>query len=116
MLRRNSLTAVMVEAGPGSAIQSTSAGEPPAPTKAGGVDSELSSLSEFGSELTEDSGKQKSIRRRGRGRKTSAATSIVGSLKKYEREDFAGVLLNEGEKLEGGTLGAWLAPWFRFSS
>lgn len=105
MLRRNSLTvaATMAET---STTQATPTGEQVVPMKAGGVDSELSSLSEFGSEYTEESGKQKSVRKRGRGRKGSTATSVFGSLRKNEREDLAGILLGEGEKLEGGTLGA----------
>lgn len=108
MLRRDSLAAASASA-PESAIPPGSAGEPSRAPVKGGVDSELSSLSEFGSEVTEESGKAKPGRKRGRRRKSSAVALIAAPVKN-EKEDLASVTLGEGEMLEGGTLGTWFSP------
>ncbi|KXN86201.1 Peregrin [Leucoagaricus sp. SymC.cos] len=89
-------------------------GEPStALTKGGGADSELSSLSEFGSEVTEDSGKHNSSRKRARGRRKSSAAAVT--LPGPKKDSMANVIVAEGQTLEGGTL-VWAKadsyPWW----
>jgi len=79
--------------------------------KGGGAESELSSLSEFGSEAVEESGKAKQTKRRGRGRgrrKSSVAALMTTVGCKLDKDNLASVSLAEDEKVEGGTLGTSL--------
>jgi len=76
--------------------------------KGGGAESELSSLSEFGSEAVEESGKAKQTKRRGRGRgkrKSSVAALMTTVGCKLDKDNLVSVSLAEDEKVEGGTLG-----------
>ncbi|KAF9454408.1 hypothetical protein P691DRAFT_770607 [Macrolepiota fuliginosa MF-IS2] len=119
MLRRDSLaaaTAAETVSAPAFVGEVPYSGEPSSSTPMkGGVDSELSSLSEFGSELTEESGKPKAARKKGRRRKSSAVMPTVGLPKKNDKDDLASVLLGDREMLEGGTL-VWAKadsyPWW----
>lgn len=96
---------------PNSATSAVSGGMPAAGTtvvKGGGAESELSSLSEFGSEAVEESGKAKQTKKRGRGRgrrKGSAAALMTTVGCKLDKDNLTSVSLAEGEKVEGGTLG-----------
>lgn len=115
MLRRDSLAAAMAEntsaSAPASIGPPVVSGEISSkPTKGAGADSELSSLSEYGSELTDESGKPKQTKKRGRKRKSSAAASAILVPKKSDRDDLATVLLGNREMLEGGTLGTSFSP------
>ena len=79
--------------------------------KGGGAESELSSLSEFGSETVEESGKAKQTKRRGRGRgkrKSSVAALMTTVGCKLDKDNLVSVSLAEDEKVEGGTLGTSL--------
>jgi len=79
--------------------------------KGGAAESELSSLSEFGSEAVEESGKAKQTKKKGRGkgrRKSSAAAPMTTVGRKLDKDNLTSVSLAEGEKVEGGTLGTSL--------
>lgn len=97
---------------PNSAISAVSGEMPTAGTtvvKGGGAESELSSLSEFGSEPAEELGKAKLPKKRGRGRrKSSAAALMTTGGWKFDKDNLMSVSVAEGEKVEGGTLGASL--------
>ncbi|KAF5362396.1 hypothetical protein D9756_002180 [Leucocoprinus leucothites] len=124
MLRRDSLLGVNAESAAGSAPSFTAtqaqppgvSGEPNAGSKGGGVESELSSLSEFGSELAEESGRSKQTKRKGRGRRKSmSATLTTTSGKRLDKGNLVNVSVTEGGKVEGGTL-VWAKadsyPWW----
>jgi len=77
--------------------------------KGGGAESELSSLSEFGSEAVEESGKAKQTKRRGRGKRKSSVAALMTTVGcKLDKDNLVSVSLAEDEKVEGGTLGTSL--------
>jgi NuA3 HAT complex component NTO1 len=114
MLRRDSLMSAVAEGSsalvPLSMGQSVFAAELPSkPSKSAGVDSELSSLSDFESELADEAGQRKESKK-GKRRRSSAAMPKT-PLSKKSQEGSTGVSLTD-KMLEGGTLGMLLS---RFS-
>jgi hypothetical protein len=64
-------------------------------------------LSEFGSEVPEESGKPKVGRKKGKGRRKSSVVTLAMNSSKKLDWDVTSVSVAEGEKVEGGTLGAY---------
>jgi hypothetical protein len=115
MLRRDSLMSAVAEGS--SAFVPLSIGQlvigadsPSKPSKSAGVDSELSSLSDFESEFADDAGQLKESRK-GKRRRSSVALPKA-PLSRKSQEGLANASLKD-EMLEGGTLGAFL--WFFLS-
>ncbi|KAJ3565446.1 hypothetical protein NP233_g7624 [Leucocoprinus birnbaumii] len=139
VLRRNSVSAAKAEGFAGSAPNPTASQPQPdgvvaelvaepsdgpsagpstnPPAKAPGAESELSSLSEFGEEPPEESGKPKQGgRKKGKGRRKSVGGVLaLANTKKLDTSSMASVAVSEGGKVEGGTL-VWAKadsyPWW----